>query len=94
VSADLDAFGLGLWFGATGPMVIHVANSCFPENVAWIRIPISLVALVGVFGFAGTIGATWTNAYTFGMFSGFAFYGICVWIYLRKAKRDEYKKPN
>jgi len=75
-------------------MAFHVARTCFPENIAWIRIPISVMALIGIFGFAGTVGVTRTNAYGLGLLSGFAFYGVCVWIYFRNAKRDEYKKPN
>jgi hypothetical protein len=94
MGAEIDAFGLGMWFGATGPLAIHVVNKCFTESRAWIRFIISAAGVFGTWGVAGTFGAHWTDAYAFGLLLGAAIYGLCVWMYLRDARINEHKKPN
>lgn len=88
MNADIVGFAFGMWFGATGPLVIHVMNSCLTGNRARIRLIVIPVAVVGILGVAATFGAHWTNTYTFGMLFGALIYALCVWLYLRKAQEN------
>jgi hypothetical protein len=93
VDAALDSLGIGLWFGLTAPLAIHIAVVIITKNqatalsriVRFIAVP---VALFGILGIAGVLGqrpesAIWS---ALGLFFGGGVYVVCAWLHYRHVK--------
>jgi hypothetical protein len=90
VDAIVDSLGIGVWFGLTGPIALHVAYVVIVGNpgtnlsrvVRFLGIPLFLIGIMGIAGSLGPSGS-WS---ALGMFFGFAVYGLCAWLHRRRHK--------
>ena len=104
MDAAFAAFAFGIWFGIVGPLTIHVPLALLVdysrqpnpsrEAVTFIRVLRLLVTpllLLGMFGVASVFGATRAHANTMagGMLLGAAAYGLALYLYRRYARQSQ-----
>lgn len=88
------ALALGLWFGFSAPIAIHVGVLLLQREptssaLSWIiRLVAAPAALLGLLGIAAAIGlyqglANWA---ALGVLAGFAVYCLCAWVNHKRSK--------